>query len=95
MIVKPITPNDLLKKKVLPDNIVQAINTLIITTWTGEHATFSEDTLYDVIKLHTGLTKDDWQVKFDDVYDVYSQWWFVRCVVNEDGIFYVFNILNQ
>lgn len=60
MAVKPITPDEVVKRKgsVIPDQVIEAVNTLVAKKWTGSSATFKQDDIVGIIRGVMGVSRD-------------------------------------
>jgi hypothetical protein len=77
--VKPIGPNEAIKAKTIPDEVISSFNEMIISRMTGNTATFRQAEVVSLI-ISKGISKEDISEKnLLDVEDVYqSVGWTVK-----------------
>ena len=73
--MKPIAPDEVtaLKKTLLPDKVLEAINKVIAKNWNGKSSSFKQDEVVGSIMVLTGCTRNDvfsnkW-LDFEDIYE--------------------------
>lgn len=72
--VKPISPDEITSKKLatIPPEVIEIVNNIIATKWTGSSARFKQEELVDMIVEKLNVSKDvifdkHW-LDFEDIY---------------------------
>lgn len=72
--VKPISPEELGKPKMIPDIVIEVFNTLIARNWDGSKAVVFREDVLNYIAMMTGMTKSAvLSNRWLDIEDVYSE----------------------
>jgi len=77
--VKPISPSEVLEKKrdSMPEEMLEAVNELIVKKWNGREATFKQDDVLDLyfakkgennISMNRTKVFDNHWMDFEDIY---------------------------
>lgn len=80
--VKPVSPGEVvvLKKKYIPDGVIEAFNLVIAKHYTGRSATFKQDEVVDLIVKTMGFERHEvFANKWLDVEELYeAEGWKVK-----------------
>ena len=77
--IKPISPNEVDSKRIIPDEVIQVFNDLIVEKWDGDSAVIKQDEAIERIESSTAVSshplmrKELFQKRYLDIETLFIQ----------------------